>query len=124
MADESAQSYAPDVVTTYVWDAIKEIPGVADLHRSPLQALGEKVHLERLRPVRLEEHEGRHVLEVHLVVRPDAAIPALAEQVRMAASHLPEDHDGDRAGRGVGLRRRPRPRTRRRPVNGPVGDRP
>ena len=59
MADESAQSYAPDVVTTYVWDAIKEIPGVADLHRSPLQALGEKVHLERLRPVRLEEHEGQ-----------------------------------------------------------------
>ncbi len=86
MADESAQSYAPDVVTTYVWDAIKEIPGVADLHRSPLQTLGEKVHLERLRPVRLEEHEGRHVLEVHLVVRLDAAIPALAEQVRLAAS--------------------------------------
>jgi uncharacterized alkaline shock family protein YloU len=86
VADESAQSYAPDVVTTYVWDAIKEIPGIADLHRSPLQALGEKVHLERLRPVRLEEHEGRHVLEVHLVVRPDAAIPALAEQVRVAVS--------------------------------------
>lgn len=86
MADESAQSYAPDVVATYVWDAIKEIPGVADLHRSPLQALGEKVHLERLRPVHLEEREGRHVLEIHLVVRPDAAIPALAEAVRLAAT--------------------------------------
>jgi uncharacterized alkaline shock family protein YloU len=82
VADESAQSYAPDVVTTYVWDAIKEIPGVADLHRSPLQTLGEKVHLERMRPVRLEEHGGKHVLEVHLVVRADAAIPALAEDVR------------------------------------------
>jgi uncharacterized alkaline shock family protein YloU len=86
VADESAQSYAPDVVTTYVWDAIKEIPGVADLHRGPLQALGEKVHLERLRPVRLEEHDGRHVLEVHLIVRPDTAIPALAQRVRAAAS--------------------------------------
>jgi uncharacterized alkaline shock family protein YloU len=86
VADESVQSYAPDVLTTYVWDAIKEIPGIADLYRSPLQALGEKVHLERSRPVRLDEKEGRHVLEIHLVVRPDATIPTLAEQVRVAVS--------------------------------------
>lgn len=86
MADESPQSYAPDVVTTYVWDAIKEIPGVADLHRNPLQALSEKVRLERLRPVRLEEREGRHVLEVHLVVRPDAVIPVIADRVRRAVT--------------------------------------
>jgi uncharacterized alkaline shock family protein YloU len=86
VADESAQSFAPDVVTTYVWDAIREIPGVADLHRGPLQALGEKVHLERLRPVRLEEHDGRHALEIHLIVRAGAAIPELAERVRLAVT--------------------------------------
>ncbi len=86
MSDESAQSFAPDVVMTYVWDAIKEIPGVADLHRSPLQALGEKVHLERVRPVRLEEHDGRHFLEIHLIVRPGAVIPSLAERVRQAVT--------------------------------------
>jgi uncharacterized alkaline shock family protein YloU len=83
---ESPQSYSPDVVASYVWDAIREVPGVADLYRNPLQALGEKVHLERRGPVRLEEREGRHVLDVHLVVRPGAVIPALAEQVRAAAT--------------------------------------
>ncbi len=86
MAGDSPQSYAPDVVTSYVWDAIREIPGVADLHRNPLQALGEKVHLERKGPVRLEQRDGRHVLEVHLVVRPDAVIPSLAERVRAAVT--------------------------------------
>jgi uncharacterized alkaline shock family protein YloU len=85
VSDESARSYAPDVVTTYVWDAIREVPGVADLHHGPLHALGERVRLER-RPVHLHDREGRHVLEVHLVVRPDAVIPTLAEQVRQAVT--------------------------------------
>ena len=85
-SDESAQVYAPDVVMRYVWDAIKELPGVADLHRSTLQTLGEKVHLERVRPVRLEEHDGRHTLEIHLIVRADAVIPELAARVRRAVT--------------------------------------
>ena len=34
----------------------------------------------------LHEREGRHVLEVHLVVRPDAMIPVLADEVRRAVT--------------------------------------
>ncbi len=70
MTDNPQGSYSPEVITTYVWDAIKELPGLADLHRSPLQSLGERVHLERLGPVRLEEHEGRRLLDVHIVITP------------------------------------------------------
>ncbi len=51
-------SISPDVVTSAVWDAVKELPGVCDLHRNPLQSLGEKVHLERHGPVRLDEDDA------------------------------------------------------------------
>jgi uncharacterized alkaline shock family protein YloU len=81
---ETESSYSPEVITTYVWDAIKEIPGVADLHRNPLQVLGEKVHFERLGPVRLEREEEGYALEVHLVVAPDVTIPETAAAVEQA----------------------------------------
>ncbi len=72
-----------------MWDAAKGIPGVADLHRNPLQALGERVRLERHGPVRLGEEDAGPVLEVHLIVDPDACIPTVCAAVaRTAATYL------------------------------------
>ena len=85
VSDDQQGSFSAEVITSYVWDAIKEIPGVADLHRHPLQSLGEKVHIERGGPVRLDEQDGRE-LEVHIVVSPGARIPEVADKVAAAAA--------------------------------------
>ena len=85
VSDDPQSSFSPDVITSYVWDAIKEIPGVADLHRHPLQSLGEQVHIEGRGPVRLDEQDGR-ALEVHIVVSPGARIPDVADKVAEAAA--------------------------------------
>jgi len=77
-------NYSPEVISTYVWDAIKELPGLADLHRSTLQSLGERVHFERLGPVRLDERDGRRVLDLHIVITPAARLPSLVPQIRAA----------------------------------------
>ena len=82
MTDDTDKSYSPEVVSTYVWDAIKGLPGLAELHRSTLQSLGERVHLERLGPVRLDEREGRRVLDLHVTITPDARLPELVPQIR------------------------------------------
>jgi len=79
-------SFSAEVITSTVWDAIKGIPGVADLYRNPLQSLGERVRLEPHGPVRLEEDGSGPVLEVHLVVRPGARIPAVCEAVAHAGA--------------------------------------
>jgi len=82
-------SFSAEVITSIVWDSIKGIPGVTDLYRNPLQTLGERVHMERHGPVRLGEDDAGPVLEVHLVVDPDAAIPAVCEAVaRGGATYL------------------------------------
>jgi uncharacterized alkaline shock family protein YloU len=82
-------SFSAEVITSTVWDAIKGIPGVADLYRNPLQTLGERVHMERHGPVRLGEDDAGPVLEVHLVVDPGAGIPAVCEAVaRAGATYL------------------------------------
>ena len=79
-------SFSAEVITSTVWDAVKDIPGVADLHRNPLQALGERVHLERHGPVRLGEDDAGPVLEVHLIVDPDASIPTVCAAVARAGA--------------------------------------
>jgi len=79
-------SFSAEVITSTVWDAIKDIPGVADLHRNPLQSLGERVRLERHGPVRLGEDDAGPVLEVHLIIHPDARIPAVCEAVAHAGA--------------------------------------
>jgi len=84
VADSADKSYSPEVISTYVWDSIKGLPGLADLHRSTLQSLGERVHLERLGPVRLEERDGRRVLDLHVVITPTARLPELVPQIRGA----------------------------------------
>ncbi len=85
VSDDPHSSFSTEVITSYVWDAIKEIPGVADLHRNPLQSLSEKVHIERGGPVRLDEQDGRE-LEVHIVVSPGVRIPEVADKVAAAAA--------------------------------------
>jgi uncharacterized alkaline shock family protein YloU len=79
-------SFSAEVITSTVWDAIKDIPGVADLYRNPLQTLGERVHMERHGPVRLGEDDAGPVLEMHLVVAPGNGIPALCEAVAQAGA--------------------------------------
>jgi uncharacterized alkaline shock family protein YloU len=84
VTENADTNYSSEVISTYVWDAIKGLPGLADLHRSTLQSLGERVHLERLGPVRLDEREGRRVLDVHVVITPAARLPELVPQIRGA----------------------------------------
>jgi uncharacterized alkaline shock family protein YloU len=84
VTENTDKSYSPEVISTYVWDAIKGLPGLADLHRSTLQSLGERVHFERMGPVRIDEHEGRRVLDLHVVITPEARLPELVPQIRTA----------------------------------------
>ena len=58
MRERPGPSFSAEVITSTVWDAIKGIPGVADLYRNPLQTLGERVHMERHGPVRLGEDDA------------------------------------------------------------------
>jgi uncharacterized alkaline shock family protein YloU len=114
MNDQPDTSYSPEVISSYVWDAIKALDGLADLHRSSLQSLSDKVRLERHGPVRLEQADGRTTLDIHIVVAGDANIPALVAAMResivdylgrMTSLHLDAvtihvddivwEHDGD-----------------------------
>lgn len=78
MTETPRPKIAPEVLTATVWDAIKTVPGVVELHRGP--SLG-KVLLERRGPVRLLDEETPPTLEVHLVVAAGQPIPAIAEEV-------------------------------------------
>ena len=86
MRERPGPSFSAEVITSTVWDVIKDIPGVTDLFRNPLQTLGERVHRERHGPVRLGEDDAGPVLEVHLVVDPDAGIAAVGEAVARAGA--------------------------------------
>ena len=86
MKDRPPSRLSAEVVTSSVWDAIAHIPGVADLHRNPLQTFGERVHLERHGPVRLSEDADGPLLEIHIVVRPGASMRAVAEAVAGAGA--------------------------------------
>ena len=86
MRERPGPSFSAEVITSTVWDVIKDIPGVAELYRNPLQTLGERVHIERHGPVRLGEDDAGLVLEVHLVVDPGAGIPAVCEAVARAGA--------------------------------------
>jgi uncharacterized alkaline shock family protein YloU len=86
---EGPSSFSADVITSSVWDAIKDIPGVSDLYRNPLQALGERVHMERRGPVRFEHAEDGPSLEIQIVVDEGASLAAVGEEVaRAGATYL------------------------------------
>jgi uncharacterized alkaline shock family protein YloU len=87
MPDQPTPSYTPEVIATSVWEAVKDVPGLAELYHSPLQSLGERVHIERLQAIRLDPdgHDGP-VLEIHVVVEAGAHIPTVASQVAAAGS--------------------------------------
>ena len=114
MADTPKPSFSPEVLTRSVWDAVKDIPGVHELYRNPLQSLGERVHIERYGPVRLEEDDDGRLLEIHLVATPDAHLPTLGDAVGRASLDVPRPHDRDADRARHGLRRRRRPGARRR----------
>lgn len=87
MPEQPNASFTPEVIASSVWEAVKDVPGLADLHHTPLQSLGEKVHLERLQPVRLD-HSAKDgpALELHIVVEAGAHIPTVARQVATAGA--------------------------------------
>jgi len=85
VADTPKPSFSPEVLTRSVWDAVKDIPGVHELYRNPLQSLGERVHMERYGPVRLEEEDDGLLLEIHLVAAPDTHLPTLGDAVGRAS---------------------------------------
>jgi uncharacterized alkaline shock family protein YloU len=84
MTDQQQPKIAPEVLTAAVWDAIKDIPGVVDLHRNPLQQLGERVKLDWRGPVRLSEEDGETTFEVHVVAVAGQPLPPIAEAARSA----------------------------------------
>jgi uncharacterized alkaline shock family protein YloU len=86
VSETPGPSIAPEVVTSAVWDAVKAIPGVADLHRNPLQALGERVRLDRHGPVRLESDDGGQFLEIHITARHDTDLSAVGTRVAEAGA--------------------------------------
>lgn len=86
MREGPGPSYSAEVITSCVWDAIRTIPGVSDLYRNPLQALGERVRIERRGPVRLEHDDAGPVLEIHIVVAAGADIRATSEAVAHAGA--------------------------------------
>ncbi len=90
MTDQKQPRIAPEVLTAAVWDAIKDIPGVVDLHRSPLQQLGERVKLDWRGPVRLDEEEGETTLEVHIVAAGGVPLRPVAESARRAVQDYAE----------------------------------
>jgi uncharacterized alkaline shock family protein YloU len=85
VADTPKPSFSPEVLTRSVWDAVKDVPGVHELYRNPLQSLGKRVHMERYGPVRLEDDDDGCLLEIHLVATPDAHLPTLGDAVGRAS---------------------------------------
>jgi uncharacterized alkaline shock family protein YloU len=84
--ERQGPSISADVVSGAVWDAVKEIPGVNDLYRNPLQTLGELVHLERHGPVRLDADEDGPLLEIHLIAESGVDLAAVGEAVARAGA--------------------------------------
>jgi uncharacterized alkaline shock family protein YloU len=89
MPDERGPTYAAEVIESSVWQAIKDVEGLAALHRGPLNTLGERAHIERLQPVRLDRDGEEPVLDIHIVVAGGAHIPTVSRAVAVAgAAHL------------------------------------
>lgn len=86
MQERPGPTFSGDVITSSVWDAIKDIPGVSDLYRNPLQSLGERVHVEWRGPVRLEQGDDGPALEIHVVLDEGASVAAVGEAVALASA--------------------------------------
>jgi len=81
-------------LTTAVWEAVRDVPGVVDLHRNPLQALGERVRLEWHGPVRLLTDRRVPLLEVHLVLAAGRPIPPIVDAALAALHTLADERLG------------------------------
>lgn len=86
MKERPPSSLSAEVVTSTVWDAIAQIPGVADLHRNPLQTFGERVHLERHGPIRLVDDADGPLLEIHIVLESGASVSEVGRAVARAGA--------------------------------------
>jgi len=82
----------PEELTHVVWKSLAEVPGIVDLHRNPLQALGERVRLDWHGPVRLQTDRRVPLLEVHIVVAAGRPIPPVVDAATAALRKLAADH--------------------------------
>lgn len=82
MTEKTHPSISPEQLVADVGAIVREVPGVVDLHRNPLQVLGERVKLDWHGPVRFVGSDDAPLLEVHLVVVEGHRIPEVAEAAR------------------------------------------
>ena len=82
---QGPSSFSTAVITSSLWDAIKDIPGVSDLHRHPVQSPGERVRMERRGPARLEQGDHGPLLELQIIVE-GVSIAAVGEAVAQAGA--------------------------------------
>jgi uncharacterized alkaline shock family protein YloU len=84
-ADEGRPLLAHEVVATYVADAARSVPGVADLHASAWKGLSSRVREVHSGGVVIRENERDPVdVGVHVRVHWDTVIPELAAEVEKA----------------------------------------
>jgi uncharacterized alkaline shock family protein YloU len=84
LADDDRPLVKEDVVATYVADTVRHIPGIAQLHANPWQALSERMRSEVPTKGVLIKTVGPGVIEVEVHVRVawDVPIPRLAQEVQ------------------------------------------
>lgn len=84
MTDNAHPRMTSEQLAADVGAVVREVPGVVDLHRNPLQVLGERVRLDWYGPVRFAGNEDTPFLEVHIVVGEGCRIPEVADAARRA----------------------------------------
>lgn len=82
---DEGPSVSHDVIASYVADAARSVPGVADLHTSHWRSLSTRVRETRSGGVVVRDREAGGVdVEIHAQVAWGAMIPDLAAEVEVA----------------------------------------
>jgi uncharacterized alkaline shock family protein YloU len=82
---EVKPSVSPDVIATYVVDAVRPVPGVAGLHGSTWQDISSRVRESHTKGVVIHDLSASAVaLEIHVRVAWGVTIPDLAQSVEDA----------------------------------------
>ena len=83
--DETRPSLSHDVIATYVADAARSVPGVADLHASAWKGFSSRVREVHSGGVIIRDNEPEPAdVEIHARVTWGTAIPELAGKVEAA----------------------------------------
>lgn len=82
--DETGPSLSHEVIATYVADAARSVPGIADLHASAWKGLSSRVREIHSGGVVIRDHETAPDVEIHARVAWGTYIPDLATAVENA----------------------------------------